>query len=173
MELRAYAAALQLSPHSLRKWRYRLATGEVTIDWRAHLQLSARPAVSSSARNSHPEHRMTAAEIGDPATPPAPVRRFFSDGEMLAIARETELPGAKVSAVSRKHGLATGLLFRRRAQFGFVQKKGSKLARVSVAPRCARRGRPARSRASTGGHGGRRPRRWTTCLRSRRQRSGR
>ncbi|MGY3452178.1 hypothetical protein [Bradyrhizobium sp. USDA 4353] len=42
MELRAYAA-MQLSPHSLRKWRDRLATGEVTIDGRAHLHPSARP----------------------------------------------------------------------------------------------------------------------------------
>ncbi|MGJ5079282.1 hypothetical protein [Bradyrhizobium sp. HKCCYLS3013] len=35
MELRAYAAAIQLSPHSLRKWRDQLAASEVTIDWRA------------------------------------------------------------------------------------------------------------------------------------------
>ncbi|WP_246739760.1 transposase [Bradyrhizobium aeschynomenes] len=55
---------------------------------------------------------MTAAKIGDPAAPPAPVRRFFSDEEKLAIAKETELSGAKVSAVARKHGIVTGLLFR-------------------------------------------------------------
>ncbi|MGJ4951477.1 IS66 family insertion sequence element accessory protein TnpA [Bradyrhizobium sp. HKCCYLS20291] len=130
MGLRAYAVAMQLSPHSLRKWRDRLATGEVTIDWRAHLHPSARPAVSTSARNSQPERRLTAAEIGDPAAPPAPVRRFFSDEEKLAIAEETELPGAKVSAVARKHGIVTGLLFCWRAQFGIAQKKRSKLARV-------------------------------------------
>lgn len=59
-----------------------------------------------------------------------PARRFFSDEEKLAIARETELPGAKVSAVARKHGIVTGLLFRWRAQFGIAQKKRSKLARV-------------------------------------------
>ncbi|UFZ08068.1 hypothetical protein LQG66_18015 [Bradyrhizobium ontarionense] len=47
MGLRAYAAAMQLSPHSLRKWRDRLDVGEVTIDWRAHLHPSARPAVST------------------------------------------------------------------------------------------------------------------------------
>ncbi|WP_315719704.1 MULTISPECIES: transposase [unclassified Bradyrhizobium] len=112
MELRACAAAMQLSPHSLRKWRDRLATGEVTIDWRAHLHPSARPAVSTSARNSQPERHLTAAKIGDPAAAPAPVRRFFSDEEKLAIAKETELSGAKVSAVARKHGIVTGLLFR-------------------------------------------------------------
>ncbi|MGY4310291.1 hypothetical protein ACVIJ6_007534 [Bradyrhizobium sp. USDA 4369] len=42
MELRAYAAAMQLPPHSLRKWRDRMATREVTIDWRTHLPPSAR-----------------------------------------------------------------------------------------------------------------------------------
>ena len=47
MELRAYASVMQLSPHSLRKWRDRLATGEVTIDQRAHLHPSARPPVST------------------------------------------------------------------------------------------------------------------------------
>ncbi|WP_316172083.1 IS66-like element accessory protein TnpA [Bradyrhizobium sp. SZCCHNRI1058] len=73
---------------------------------------------------------MTAAEIGDPAAPKTPVRRLFSDEEKLAIARETELPGAKVSAVARKHGIVTGLLFRWRAQFGIAQKKHSKLAHV-------------------------------------------
>ncbi|WP_246739809.1 IS66 family insertion sequence element accessory protein TnpA [Bradyrhizobium aeschynomenes] len=82
MELRACASAMQLSLHSLRKWRDRLATGEVTIDWRAHLHPSARPAVSTSARNSQPERRLTAADIGDPAA--APVRRFFSDEETVA-----------------------------------------------------------------------------------------
>ncbi|MGJ4949966.1 transposase [Bradyrhizobium sp. HKCCYLS20291] len=65
-----------------------------------------------------------------PAAPPAPVRRFFSDKEKLAITKETELPGAKVSAVARKHGIATGLLFRWRAQFGIAQRKRYRLARV-------------------------------------------
>ncbi|MGJ5241551.1 transposase [Bradyrhizobium oligotrophicum] len=73
---------------------------------------------------------MTAATIGDPTAPKTPARRLFSDEEKLAIARETELPGAEVSAVARKHGIVTGLLFRWRAQFGIAQKKRSKLARV-------------------------------------------
>ncbi|MGJ4954793.1 transposase [Bradyrhizobium sp. HKCCYLRH2015] len=73
---------------------------------------------------------MTAAEIGDPAAAKTPTRRFFSDEETLAIAKETELPGATVSAVARKHGIVTGLLFRWRAQFGIAQKRRSRLARV-------------------------------------------
>lgn len=132
MGVRAYAAAMQLSPHSLRKWRDRLDAAVVAIDWRAHLHPSARPGVSTSARNSALERRLTAAEIGDPTAPPAPVRRSFSDEEKLAIAKETEQPGAKVSAVARKHGIVSGLLFRWRAQFGIAQKKRSKLARVVI-----------------------------------------
>ncbi|WP_316186350.1 MULTISPECIES: hypothetical protein [unclassified Bradyrhizobium] len=91
---------------------------------------------------------MTAAEIGDPTAPPAPVRRFFGDKEKLAIAKETELPGAKVSG---KHGIVTGLLFRWRAQFGIAQKKRSKLARVVMPDDTP----AARSCASAGGHDGR------------------
>jgi transposase-like protein len=73
---------------------------------------------------------LTAAEIGDPPAPRAPARRFFSDEEKLAIVRETEQPGVKVSAVARKHGIVTGLLFRWSVQFGIAQKTRSKLARV-------------------------------------------
>jgi transposase-like protein len=137
MGVREYAAALSLSPYALRKWRDRLAVGEVEIDWRAHLHPSARPAVSTSARNSAPERRLTAAEIGDPAAPDAPLRRFFSDEEKLAIARETEQPGVKVSAVARKHGIVTGLLFRWRVQFGIGQKNHAKLAHVALADTAA------------------------------------
>ncbi|WP_249164412.1 IS66-like element accessory protein TnpA [Bradyrhizobium jicamae] len=132
MGVREYAAALSLSPYALRKWRDRLAAGEVAIDWRAHLHPSARPAVSTSARNSTPEGSLTAAEIRDPAAPAAPIRRFFSDEEKLAIARETEQPGAKVSAVARKHGIVAGLLFRWRVQFGIGQKKRAEFAPVAL-----------------------------------------
>jgi len=48
MGIREYAAALRLSPTSLRKWRDRLDEEEVAIDWRAHLYPSARPVVSTS-----------------------------------------------------------------------------------------------------------------------------
>jgi hypothetical protein len=49
MGVREYAASLQLSPTSLRKWRDRLDTGEVAIDWCAHLHPSSRLIVSTSA----------------------------------------------------------------------------------------------------------------------------
>jgi hypothetical protein len=73
---------------------------------------------------------LTAAEIGDPAAPKTPARRFFSDEEKRAIARETELPGAKVSAVAHKHGIVTALLVRWQVPFGIAQGKRSKLGRV-------------------------------------------
>ncbi|WP_315785418.1 IS66 family insertion sequence element accessory protein TnpB [Bradyrhizobium sp. SZCCHNPS1003] len=130
MELRAYASAMQLSPHALRKWRDRLAAGEVTIDWRARLHPSARPAVSTSARNSQPERRLTAAEIGDPAAPPAPVRRFLQRRGKARDRQGNRATRRKVSALARKHGIVTGLLFCWRAQFGIAQKKRPKLARV-------------------------------------------
>ncbi|MFG1402049.1 IS66 family insertion sequence element accessory protein TnpA [Xanthobacter sediminis] len=52
MGMREYAAALNLSPTSLRKWRDRLGEGEVEIDWHAHLHPSARPVVGTSASKS-------------------------------------------------------------------------------------------------------------------------
>lgn len=65
MGVREYAAALQLSPHSLRKWRDRLDGGEMEIDWRAHLHLSARPVVGTSASGMPPEFGLTDAADGD------------------------------------------------------------------------------------------------------------
>lgn len=132
MGVREYAAALQLSPYALRKWRDRLEQAEEEIDWRAHLHPSARPAVGASAKKSAPENSLTDSSKDVPATPTRPNRRFFSDEQKLAIALETEQPGVSVSAVARKHGIVTGLLFRWRSQFGFAQKKRARLAPVAL-----------------------------------------
>ncbi|MFC3323578.1 IS66-like element accessory protein TnpA [Mesorhizobium cantuariense] len=132
MGVREYAAALHLSPTSLRIWRDRLDEGEVEIDWRAHLHPSARPAVSTSANGTPPESSLTASSNDDPGTPRQPARRFFSDAEKHAIALESDRPGVSVSQVARKHGIVTGLLFRWRAQFGVAQKKRAKLAAVAM-----------------------------------------
>lgn len=130
MGVREYAAALQLSPTSLRKWRDRLDEVEEAIDWRAHLHPSARPVVGTSAKKPPPENDLTAASKDDPATP---ARRFFSDEQKRAIALESDQPGVTVSSVARKHGIVTGLLFRWRVQFGVTQKKRAKLAPVALA----------------------------------------
>ena len=50
-----------------------------------------------------------------------------------SIALESDQPGVSVSAVARKHGIVTGLLFRWRVQFGVAQKKRAKLAPVALA----------------------------------------
>ncbi|WP_246677413.1 MULTISPECIES: transposase [unclassified Mesorhizobium] len=64
--------------------------------------------------------------------PRQPVRRFFSDAEKPAIALESDRLGVSVSQVARKHGIATGLLFRWRVQVGVAQKKRTKLAAVAI-----------------------------------------
>lgn len=138
MGVREYAAALQLSPASLRKWRDRLIDGEMEIDWRAHLHPSARPVVGTSASGTAPGKGLTRAET--PAEAPVerttaqpsrrPLRRFFSDAEKRAIALESDRPGVSVSSVARKHGIVTGLLFRWRVQFGIAQKERAMLAPV-------------------------------------------
>lgn len=66
MGIREYAAALHLSPTSLRTWRDRLDEGEVEIDWRAHLHPSARPVVGTSASGTPPESSLTASSKDDP-----------------------------------------------------------------------------------------------------------
>jgi transposase-like protein len=132
MGVREYAAALHLSPTSLRKWRDRLDDGEVEIDWRAHLHPSARPAVSTSASGTPPESSLTADPKDEPGARRQPARRFFSDAEKHAIALESDQPGVSVSQVARKHGIVTGMLFRWRVQFGVAQKKRAKLAPVAL-----------------------------------------
>jgi transposase-like protein len=133
MGVREYAASFQLSPTSLRKWRDRFENAEVEIDWRAHLHPSARPVVGTSARQLAAESSLTAASNDVPEAPTTPARRFFSDEQKLAIAVESGQPGATVSAVARKYGIVTGLLFRWRVQFGVAQKKRAKLAPVTLA----------------------------------------
>jgi transposase-like protein len=139
MGVREYAAAMYLSPYTLRCWRDRLADGEVEIDWRAHLHPSARPVASTSARESPPEMSLTNPPKDDPGVAERSNRRIFTDEQKHAIALETEQPGVSVSAVARKHGIVTGLLFRWRVQFGVTQKKRAKLAPVSLADGTPRR----------------------------------
>jgi transposase-like protein len=132
MSVLEYAAALHLSPTSLRKWRDRLDDGEVDVDWRAHLHPSARPVAGTSANRTPPETGLTAPSSDDPSPPRQPLRRFFTDDQKRAIALESDQPGVSVSQVARKHGIVTGLLFRWRVQFGVAQKKRAKLAPVAL-----------------------------------------
>ncbi|MPZ40587.1 MAG: transposase [Rhizobiales bacterium] len=137
MSVRDYAAGLQLSPTSLKKWRDRLDDGEVEIDWRAFLHPSARPQISTgakaSAKDGATESPLTAAPNDDPPTLEKQNRRSFSAEEKLTIVLETERPRETVSSVARRHGIVTSMLFRWRAELGFGKGKRAKLAPVAVA----------------------------------------
>jgi transposase-like protein len=136
MGVREYAAGLQLSPHSLRKWRDRFEGGEVEIDWRAHLHPSARPQIStgasSAAKEQMPERGLTDAPDVDASRDERSNRRSFTTQEKLAIVMETEQPGVSVAEVCRRHGIVTSMVFRWRVQFGFAQKNRAKLVPVAV-----------------------------------------
>ncbi len=132
MGVREYAAVLHLSPTSLRIWRDRLDDGEMEIDWRAHRHPSARPVVSAITNGASPENSLTGDRDIVPTAPARPARRCFSDEQKRAIVMETEKPDASVSAVARKHGIATGILFRWRTEFSLTQKKRARLASVAL-----------------------------------------
>lgn len=131
-----YASALRLCEKSLRRWRARLETGEVEIDWRARLHPSALPQISigasSAAKGFAPTDGLTDAR-NEPRDDRRSNRRRFSDEEKLAIVRESELPGAKAIEVCRRHDIVTSMLFRWRVQFGYADKDRSRLASVKLA----------------------------------------
>jgi hypothetical protein len=147
MSVRDYAAALLLSPTSLRTWRDRLDDGVVEIDWRSHLHPSARPPISTSASDSakgpQAENNLTAAPTPVPAPPGRKPRRSFTDAEKHAIVLETECPGATVSQVARAHRIVTSMLFRWRAELGFGKDKTANLVAVRIAD-----GRPGSDRGA-------------------------
>lgn len=137
MSMREYAAAHRLSRRSLGRWRDLLDTGEVAVDWRAHLHPSARPRISSDgssdAKVRSAETSLTASSKDDPPYDRRSNRRSFTDAEKLAIVLEAEQPGVSVAAVCRHHDIATSMVFRWRVQFGFGRSERAKLARVHVA----------------------------------------
>jgi hypothetical protein len=133
MSMREYAAALHLSPTSLRKWRDRLDDGEVDIDWRAHLNPSARPVAGTSANRTPretgltapPERRRSGAASATPAT--------LLHRRTEARHSPGERPGRRQRLAGRAQArIVTDLLFRWRVQFGVVQRKRAKLAPVAL-----------------------------------------
>ena len=123
-----YAAALGLSPHSLRIWRDRLEESDDEMDWRSLLHPSARAQLSSAANCARRKYRLTAQEVDGRSN-----RRRFSDEQKRAIVQETEKPGVSVSQVCRRHGVATSMVFRWRVQFGLTARKTPQLATVALA----------------------------------------
>jgi transposase-like protein len=131
-----YASAHRLSPHSLRKWRRQLDETPLGIDWRALVHPSARPyegpRLSTSAKAEKAESGLTITrrEVRDGDGRSS--RRTFSEAQKRAIVAETEAPGATVSAVARRHGVVTSMVFRWRAQQGLGQDERAQLARVRL-----------------------------------------
>jgi len=123
-----YAAALGLSPHSLRIWRDRLEQSGNEMDWRSLLHPSARAQLSSAANCARCKYRLTPQEVDGRSN-----RRRFTEEQKRAMVQETEEPGVAVAAVCRRHGIATSLLFRWRIQFGLTARKATQLATVALA----------------------------------------
>jgi transposase-like protein len=123
-----YAAALGLSPHSLRIWRDRLEQSGNEMDWRSLLHPSARAQLSSAANCARCKYRLTPQEVDGRSN-----RRRFTEEQKRAMVQETEEPGVAVAAVCRRHGIATSLLFRWRVQFGLTTRKAPQLATVALA----------------------------------------
>lgn len=131
-----YASAHRLSPYNLRKWRRQLDEQPLGIDWRELVHPSARPydgpRLSTSAKAGKAESGLTITrrEVRDGDGRSS--RRTFSEAQKQAIVAETEVPGATVSAVARRHGVVTSVLFRWRAQRGLGQGERAQLARVRL-----------------------------------------
>lgn len=130
MGLSAYAAALRLSPSSLRKWRDRLEDGEVIADWRALLHPSARAMIRPSPKRKSDETGLTGAPG---VVPEPPRRRRFSAEEKRSIVAETEAPGVSVSSVARRCGVTPSMVFRWRAELGLGRDARADLAEVTLA----------------------------------------
>jgi len=123
-----YAAALGLSPHSLRIWRDRLEQSGNEMDWRSLLHPSARAQLSSAANCARCKYRLTPHGTDGRSN-----RRRFTDEQKQAMVQESEKPGVAVAAVCRRHGIATSQLFRWRVQFGLTARKAPQLATVTLA----------------------------------------
>jgi transposase-like protein len=128
-----YASALRLPEKSLRRWRERLETGEVEIDWRRRLHPSALPllssAASTSANGSSAPNGLT--EPNATEADRRSNRRWFSDADKLAIVLESVAPGVKAIEVCRRHDIVTSMLSRWRVQFGYG-KEQARLATVAL-----------------------------------------
>jgi len=122
-----YAAALGLSPHSLRIWRDRLEESGDEMDWRSLLHPSARAQLSSAANCTRRKYRLTPATVDGRSN-----RCRLSDEQKRAMVQETEKPGVSVAEVCRRRGIATSLQFRWRVQFGLAARKAPQLATVTL-----------------------------------------
>jgi hypothetical protein len=75
-----YAAALDLSPHSLRIWRDRLEQSGNAMDWQSLLHPSARAQLSSAANCARCKYRLT-PQGTERMVKPAPRQRRAEAGD--------------------------------------------------------------------------------------------
>ena len=70
-------------------------------------------------------------------------RRRWSHDDKMRMIEETLAPGAVVTEIARRHGIATSLLFtwRRRARLATVASAGPRLVPVQLTPAAAESGR--------------------------------
>ncbi len=125
MSMRRYAAALNLSEDTLRRWRKLIDDGVVDKDWRALLHPAARPPLSTSANDSAKADR----GLTDRSEPR--LRRSFTPEEKAVIVRETQRRGATVLGVARRHRIVPSVIFRWRAEKGVGAGKPADLALVT------------------------------------------
>lgn len=95
MAVREYAASLQLSPTSLRKWRDPFDDGEVEIDWRAHVHPNAHPQISTGANGSAKEGSiktaLTTALTADLSPPDRKPCRVFTEEESSRLCSKRKI----------------------------------------------------------------------------------
>jgi transposase-like protein len=151
-----YARAHGLPVFPLRYWRREFDSNPPEKDWREMLHPSARPRpkseveLSTRTKFSPPESRLTEAPKAPPGRDGRSNRRTFTEQEKLRLVTETQQPGASVSAVARRHQIATSVLFRWRAELGLVQSKTAEFATVATirVQERRRRGRPRKEAAT-------------------------
>lgn len=99
----------------------------------------ATPATEDGAEQEHEENTLHQARTGSPredAARPVHRRRRWTHEEKKAIVAETEGPGASISGVARKYGIAPRLLFSWRRQLSeemaLTTRSGAKIVPISM-----------------------------------------
>lgn len=117
---REYCEAERLSLKAFGNWRAKFKL-EPQPPARKLLYRRGRVSHTLSHSPSHTPSHMTypsSAAAADPVVPPARAghRRRFSDAERAHILAEADKPGASVSEVARRYGIARRVLFRWRQE---------------------------------------------------------
>src|SRR4249919_2355314 len=84
-------------------------------------------------------------------------RRRWSQDDKARIVEETLAPGAKVTEVARRNGVAASVVFTWRRQARTVERVGPCFAPVQIAPAIEARTMRSRHPKTTAGSGGYRP----------------